>query len=151
MFNLPKIQLAKLVEISQSKLVAVIKTATTKLVIADSPSLSVFILTGGASVFRCRREFSTSTKSNQRSKYNQLGAYLAGLIEGDGNIYTPGLNVKEGPKIEITFYIKDIPLALKIHSVIEGGKIYTRSNCKSCRIVIQKSETLLKVVQLIKG
>lgn len=69
-----------------------------------------------------RREFSTFTKSNQQSKYNQLAAYLAGLIEGDGNIYTPGLNVKGGPQIEIAFDIKDIPLTRKILSVIEGGK-----------------------------
>lgn len=63
------------------------------------------------------REYSTSTINNQ-IKYNQLGAYLAGLIEGDGNIYTPGLNVKGYPQIEIAFDIKDIQLAKKIISVI---------------------------------
>lgn len=147
-----KTQLGKLAQILQSNLLlAVFKTATNNLVIADSPSLSLFNPKGGASFSRCRREFSTSTKNNQRRKYNQLGAYLAGLIEGDGNIYTPGLNVKGLPKIEITFDIKDIPLAQKIQSVIEGGKIYTRSNGQSCRIVIKKYETLLKVVQLING
>ena len=107
-----KIQLAKLVQISQIKLLVAVFKASTKLVIADSPSLSLFCF-NGASVTRCRREFSTSKKSFQRSNYNQLGAYLAGLIEGDGNIYTPGLNVKGGPKIEIAFDIKDIPLAKK--------------------------------------
>jgi hypothetical protein len=35
--------------------------------------------------------------------------------------------------------------------VIEGGKIYTRSNGKSCRIVFKNYETLLKVGQLING
>jgi hypothetical protein len=34
---------------------------------------------------------------NNQIKYNQLGAYLAGLIEGDGNIYTPSLLVKGTP------------------------------------------------------
>lgn len=45
---------------------------------------------------------------------------MAGLIEGDGNIYTPGLNVKGYPQIEIAFDIKDIQLAKKIISVIGG-------------------------------
>lgn len=31
---------------------------------------------------------------NNQIKYNQLGAYIAGLNEGNGNIYTPRLNVK---------------------------------------------------------
>jgi len=50
---------------------------------------------------------------NNQIKYNQLGAYLAGLIEGDGNIYTPRLNVKGYPQIEIAFDIKDVQLAKK--------------------------------------
>lgn len=46
-------------------------------------------------------------------KYNQLGAYIAGLIEGDGNIFTPRLNVKGFPQIEFAFDIKDVQLAKK--------------------------------------
>ena len=49
-----------------------------------------------------KREFSTSTTSKPhtaRAQYNQLGSYLAGLIEGDGNLYTPGPNVKGYPQI----------------------------------------------------
>ena len=42
-----------------------------------------------------RREFSTSTNSKPQT-YNQLGSYLAGLIEGDGSLYTapPGHRFK---------------------------------------------------------
>lgn len=56
-------------------------------------------------------------------KYNQLGAYIPGLIEGDGNIYTPKLNVKGYPQIEFAFDIKDVQLAKKIIFVIGGDKI----------------------------
>jgi len=88
-------------------------------------------------VFSQRREYCTSTKNNQTT-YNQLGSYLAGLIEGDGNIYTPGLNVKEGPKIEIVFDIRDFELFKKIQSVIGGGTLYIRPNLKSGRITFKK-------------
>jgi len=74
---------------------------------------------------------------------------VAGLIEGDGNIYTPGLNVKGYPQIEIAFDIKDIQLAKKIISVIGG--VFIRAKGKSCRITFKKSDILLKVVQLING
>ena len=80
-----------------------------------------------------------------------MGADLAGLIEGDGNIYTPRLNVKGYPQIEIAFDIKDVQLATKIISVIGGGKLFIRANGKSCRITIKKSDLLLKVVQFING
>ena len=88
-------------------------------------------------------------EKNNQIKYNQLGAYLAGLIEGDGNIYTPRLNVKA--QIEIAFDIKDVQLATKIISVIGGGKLFIRANGKSCRITFKKSDLLLKVVQFING
>lgn len=55
-----------------------------------------------------KREYCTSATQNKNKKtYNQLGAYLAGLIEGDGNIYTPRLEVKGAPQIEIVFDIRD--------------------------------------------
>jgi hypothetical protein len=43
----------------------------------------------------------------------QLGAYLAGLIESDGHIYLP----KPGstPRIEITFHLSNLSLALKLN------------------------------------
>jgi hypothetical protein len=66
-------------------------------------------------------------EKKNKIKYNQLGAYIAGLIEGDGNIYTPRLNVKGYPQIEIAFDIKDVQLAKKnkqkIISVIGGGLV----------------------------
>lgn len=84
-----------------------------------------------------RSFFSTRVNSNQ------LGPYLAGLIEGDGSIIVPR------PFIEIAFDMKDLPLMNKIISVLGGGYIALRSN--SGILVIKKSETLLNLVLLING
>ncbi len=89
--------------------------------------------------------------SRDQKTYNQLGPYLAGLIEGDGNIYTPGLDVKGFPQIEIVFDIRDLELFKKIQSVIGGGTFYIRPNGKSGRITFKKKEYLLKVLLLING
>jgi hypothetical protein len=95
-----------------------------------------------------KREYSTSTNN---TKDTQLGSYLAGLIEGDGNIYTPGLDVKGAPQIEIVFDIRDFELFKKIQFVIGGGTFYVRPNKKSGKITFKKTEYLLKVLLLING
>ena len=57
-------------------------------------------------------------KLHQFSK-EQVGFYLAGLIDGDGHIYKKGIN--------ISFHFKDISLAYQIKSVVGYGsvKMYT--------------------------
>jgi hypothetical protein len=52
----------------------------------------------------------TFTKQRKFSLFknnNQLGYYLAGLIESDGSILTPKLNSENRPTISIIFNIKD--------------------------------------------
>lgn len=87
---------------------------------------------------------------------NQLGAYLAGLIEGDGSIYTPSSirnskGQKISPHIEIAFDIKDLPLIEKIKQTLNGGYIVIRKNKLSGSYVIKKQEVLLKLISLING
>ena len=87
---------------------------------------------------------------------NNLGAYLAGLIEGDGYIYVPSTlrdskGRKNAPYIEIAFDIKDLPLFEKIKEILEGGYIVIRPNKKSGRLTIKKKVILLKVINLING
>jgi hypothetical protein len=86
---------------------------------------------------------------------NQLGHYLAGIIEGDGSIYTPDISgdnkVKTVPQIEITFDIKDLELFKKIQDVLGGGYINIRSNGQSGRLIIKKTSYLLLVINLING
>lgn len=90
-----------------------------------------------------------STKKDEYS--NLLGPYLAGLIEGDGSILVPGINVSWAPYIEITFDIKDLKLIEKIKSTLGGGYITIRPNGNSGRLHIKKLEILLKVILLING
>jgi hypothetical protein len=99
-------------------------------------------------LMQCRNEHSTA---NSHTTYSQLGSYLAGLIEGDGNIYIPGKGVKGQPQIEIVFDIRDLELFKKIYSVIGGGTFYFRPNNKSGKITFKKTEYLLKVLLLING
>jgi len=87
---------------------------------------------------------------------NRLGPYLAGLIEGDGHIYTPSLlrdlkGRKIVPSIEIAFDIKDLLLFEKIKEVLGGGYITLRKNNQSGRLFIKKRTILLKLIRLING
>jgi hypothetical protein len=86
---------------------------------------------------------------NYRVK-NQLGAYLAGLIESDGHI---NLSKKPGttPRIEITFHTINFPLALKLLDVIGFGYIYPLKGQNAYRLVINNIEGLLRVVALVNG
>jgi hypothetical protein len=86
---------------------------------------------------------------NYRVK-NQLGAYLAGLIVGDGHIYLPK-NPKATPIIEITFHSINLPLALKLLDVIGFGYIYPLIGQDAYRLVINNIEGLLRVVALVNG
>lgn len=58
-------------------------------------------------------------KLHQFSK-EQVGFYLAGLIDGDGHIYKKGIN--------ISFHLKDSSLAYQIKSVVGYGSVKTYKN-----------------------
>jgi hypothetical protein len=88
-----------------------------------------------------------STMSNN----NQLGPYLAGLIEGDGSILVPSKEGKWLPYIEIVFDIKDFKLIQKIQSILGGGYITIRPNGNSGRLTIKKKDILLNLILLING
>lgn len=57
------------------------------------------------------------------NKLNNLGSYLARLIEGDGSIHVPDNN-KYAANIRIVFNNKDLPLALIIKNNLKDGNIY---------------------------
>lgn len=89
--------------------------------------------------------YSDKNKKSINNNYDKkdLGPYLAGLIEGDGHIYTPSKykdsnGEKNMPHIEICFDIKDLPFFEKIKDVLKGGYINIRPNNKSGRLFIKK-------------
>jgi hypothetical protein len=85
-----------------------------------------------------------------------LGAYLAGLIEGDGHIFVP-TKVKDikgrkiYPYIEIAFDIKDYHLFEEIKDVLVGGYTIIKKNRMSRKIFIKKKIILIKLINLING
>lgn len=84
---------------------------------------------------------------------NELGSYLAGLFEGDGQIWIQktfsGKN--QNPRFCITFGLKNEPLAKKLLEIIESGFIRYKNRDNACVIVISSVAGLKKIVYLING
>lgn len=88
---------------------------------------------------------------NLRSK---LGAYLAGLIEADGSIAVHDVNSnakKYRPKILIVFAVSDKPLADKLASITNTGTVYAKLNAGHVIWHIQKTEDVIKIINIING
>lgn len=84
----------------------------------------------------------------------KLGAYLAGLIEANGSFAIHDENSKAKkyrPKILIVFNLFDKPLAKKLISITNFGKLYDKPK-QGCIIwQIQNKEDILEMVKLING
>lgn len=83
-----------------------------------------------------------------------LGSYLAGLIEGDGSIYTPKIiegqeGKKRYPTIKITFHINDLVQAEGLINLQEGGKIHNPKGKNYIEQSFQNKKDILKIINLI--
>lgn len=88
-----------------------------------------------------------------KSKLN-LGSYLAGLIEADGSFAIHDINSKAKkylPKIIIVFSLADIPLAEKLISITQVGKLYIKPDQGCALWQIQKIEDVIKMINMING
>lgn len=74
----------------------------------------------------------------------ELGYYLAGLIEGDGYISPQN-------QIVITFNINDSSLAFSLKKCIGFGQIYKIKNKNAIKLVISKKLGVKKILILING
>lgn len=93
----------------------------------------------------------SETEDNLRSK---LGAYLAGLVEADGSITVHDVNSnakKYRPKILIVFSINDKPLADKLAFITKAGTVYAKLNAGHVIWHIQKTEDVIKIINIING
>lgn len=119
----------------------------------------------------CKRENTNNTKSlyinqilpyinpryinnTQIRQYSSMGSYLAGLIEGDGHIAVQDLNTEKvvhRPKIIIAFNIHDKPLAEKISTQLNVGRVIDRSETGHVLLQILAKEEVLKIINLING
>jgi hypothetical protein len=90
------------------------------------------------------------------SSNSQLGFYLAGLIEGDGNIWTPKtLKSAKGriynPRIVFTFHLKEKPLFDKLKTIFNTGSIYKEILNDACKYRISETNKLIEIINLING
>lgn len=94
---------------------------------------------------------SQDNSDNLRSK---LGAYLAGLIEADGSIAVHDINSnakRYRPKILLVFAVDDKPLADKLASITNAGTVYAKLNAGHVIWQIQKTEDVVKIINIING
>lgn len=97
---------------------------------------------------------SNDDRNNSNLLRSKLGPYLAGLIEADGSFAVHDKNSKAkkyAPKIFIVFSLNDNPLAEKLASIIQVGKIYKKENQGSVLWSIQNSEDVIKIIHIING
>ena len=92
----------------------------------------------------------------QSTKNTQLGFYLAGLIEGDGYIWTSKTlkSVKgriRNPRIVFTFHVNEMPLFRHIKEIFGTGSIYQEGSGNVCRYSISDKDTLINIIGLING
>lgn len=89
-------------------------------------------------------------KYSQRAT-NQLGHYLAGLIEGDGSIILrKDEKEKTSPKIVFTFSKYEKPMFEKLLVVLGSGVIYEEKT-GTCRYSITNADAVIKIINLING
>lgn len=80
-------------------------------------------------------------------KYQNLGYYLAGLIEGDGYI---NITNKNRVILGISFNIKDKPLAKRLLTYLGKGSIVVRKS-NSIELRFSAIKTLQKIINIING
>lgn len=90
----------------------------------------------------------------QVRNYSSSAPYLAGLIEGDGHIAVHDKNTQKKeyrPKIIIAFNIHDKPLADKLSTELNVGKVISRPQAGHVLLQILAKEEVLKIINLING
>jgi hypothetical protein len=93
-------------------------------------------------------------KHNSSYSSDNMGSYLAGLIEGDGHIAVHDKNYKSKvyrPKILIVFNINDKPLAEKLSTGLKIGRVIDKSSAGHVLLQILAKDEVLKVINLING
>ena len=88
------------------------------------------------------------------NKKSNIGPYLAGLIEADGSIAVHDKNTKSKryrPKILVVFSLPDKPLAERLAFITQTGKVYNKDRAGCVIWHIQKTEDVVKIINIING
>lgn len=94
-----------------------------------------------------------SSHAYSRSRF---ASYFTGLIEGDGSIIVPksDRSVKgrlNYPSIQITFHLKDLPLALLIQKNLGFGSLQRVKGVNAYNLCINNQDGILTIVKLLNG
>lgn len=116
----------------------------------------MFYLLVGNSNKTSEPSFDSNSTLSPNSDNNLLAGYLAGLIEGDGSIIVPKtIRNQKGkllyPIVKITFVKKDLPLAIKIKEVINGGTIEYPKDKDYVNLLFQDIKSIEKIAVLLNG
>lgn len=110
-------------------------------------------------IFKHKRKSTNNSTScsNRSSKFENslcFGSYLAGLFEADGHIWIP-IQKRKGkshnPRLNITFHLKDYPLAEKILHHIGEGFIRHKPKQNACVLTVSSVKGLRKIVSMMNG
>jgi Cytochrome C and Quinol oxidase polypeptide I/LAGLIDADG endonuclease len=98
----------------------------------------------------------TFSNLQSNSKDQNLGYYIAGLIEGDGSIYVPKSErsikgKKNYPSIQIAFNLKDLPLAMVIQKNVGHGSLSRVKGSNAYILTINNNEGIILLVNLINS
>jgi hypothetical protein len=85
-----------------------------------------------------------------------FGQYLAGLIESVGLIYVPKTekSIKgkfNYPSIQISFHLKEFPLAMIIQKTLGHGSLNKIKGAKAYNLIIHNPEGIVFVINLINN
>ena len=99
---------------------------------------------------------SVVTQHPDLNKDKEFFFYLTGLIEGDGTIIVPKTerSIKgklNYPSIQISFYLRDFPLALIIQQKLGFGSISRTKGSNAYRLTINNYEGLIYIVKALNG
>ena len=101
--------------------------------------------------------------TNRRNIYTEntirFASYLTSLFEGDGHIWIPSDNLikKHNPRFNITFNLKDLPLAemllkeISTRSKINTGFIRKKVENNACVLTISNIDSLKYIVNLMSS
>ena len=105
---------------------------------------------------KAKHTYNTTNDLTVFKDNNNLGYYLAGLLEGDGSIYLPSLGVTTlnrvlNPRIVFTSHINNIGMYLFLQSELGNMGRFQRSSENVLRYIIGDKESIIKFINLIHG
>jgi hypothetical protein len=104
-----------------------------------------------------KRYFYIENNYNYPSNLNpSFCSYLAGLIEGDGTIIVPKTerSTKDRlnyPSIQITFDLRDFPLAMVIQKELGHGTLFRTKGVNAYRLTVNNYKGLILLTNILNG